>query len=211
MTEVEWLAGADPMAMLTFLRGGASDRKLRLVACACFRHHRGRFPAESDGREWPALAAAERHADGLLTRDQLKLARRRARGVYGGALCGPAWDGARVVVIGTVSDVYRLSAGTHPPNIIQLVAEVRAVYRGLIQEVFGNPFRPVSFDPRWQTTPVFDLAQGMYESRDFAPMPILADALEEAGCDNADILAHCRGGGPHVRGCWVVDLVLGKS
>jgi hypothetical protein len=51
----------------------------------------------------------------------------------------------------------------------------------------------------------------MYDSRDFAAMPILADALQDAGCDHADILAHCRGDGPHVRGCWVVDLALGKS
>ena len=51
----------------------------------------------------------------------------------------------------------------------------------------------------------------MYESRGFAAMPVLADALEEAGCDSPDILTHCRGDGPHVRGCWVVDLVLGKS
>jgi hypothetical protein len=50
----------------------------------------------------------------------------------------------------------------------------------------------------------------MYKSRDFTPMPILADALQDAGCDNAEILAHCRGDSPHIRGCWVVDLVLGK-
>jgi hypothetical protein len=51
----------------------------------------------------------------------------------------------------------------------------------------------------------------MYEERDFAGMPILADALEEAGCNNADILAHCREPGVHVRGCWVVDLLLAKE
>jgi hypothetical protein len=55
------------------------------------------------------------------------------------------------------------------------------------------------------------LARQMYESRDFSSMPILADALQDAGCDNDDILNHCRGPGPHVRGCWVVDLVLGKA
>ncbi|HYH67576.1 MAG TPA: hypothetical protein VD866_22960 [Urbifossiella sp.] len=55
------------------------------------------------------------------------------------------------------------------------------------------------------------LARGMYESRDFGPMPVLADALEDAGCADADVLAHCRGDGPHVRGCWVVDLVLGQE
>jgi hypothetical protein len=68
-----------------------------------------------------------------------------------------------------------------------------------------------SFDPSWRTEVVVGLAAGMYESRDFAPMPVLADALEDAGCAAPDILAHCRGPGPHVRGCWVVDLVLGKS
>jgi hypothetical protein len=81
----------------------------------------------------------------------------------------------------------------------------------LFRDIFGNPFRPVAFDPPWQTSTAVGLARTMYESRDFAAMPILADALEEAGCDNPDVLSHCRGPGPHVRGCWVVDLVLGKS
>jgi hypothetical protein len=69
----------------------------------------------------------------------------------------------------------------------------------------------LSINPGWRTTTAFQLAQGMYDSRDFSAMPILADALQDAGCDIADILDHCRGPGPHVRGCWVVDLVLGKE
>jgi hypothetical protein len=81
----------------------------------------------------------------------------------------------------------------------------------LVRELFGNPFRPVAFHDGWRTPTVIGLAARMYESRDFAAMPILADALEDAGCDHPDILAHCRGDGPHVRGCWVVDLVLGKA
>ncbi len=81
----------------------------------------------------------------------------------------------------------------------------------LIREVVGNPFRPVAFDPAWRTSTAVALAQQMYDSRDFGVMPILGDALQDAGCDNDDILDHCRGDGPHVRGCWVVDLVLGKS
>jgi hypothetical protein len=72
-------------------------------------------------------------------------------------------------------------------------------------------FRPVTFKPVWLTSTVVGLARQMYESRDFSPMPILADALQDAGCDSDDILDHCRGPGPHVRGCWVVDLVLGKE
>ena len=81
----------------------------------------------------------------------------------------------------------------------------------LIRDIFGNPFRPVSLSPEWRTSTAVALAQQMYDSRDFSAMPILADALQDAGCDNADILDHCRGPGPHVRGCWVVDLVLEKK
>jgi hypothetical protein len=87
---------------------------------------------------------------------------------------------------------------------------VRRTQTQRLRDIFGNPFRPVTFDPSWQTSTVVALAKQMYESRDFSPMPILADALQDAGCDHADILDHCRGPGPHVRGCWVVDLVLGK-
>ena len=85
------------------------------------------------------------------------------------------------------------------------------VHADFLRDIFGNPFRPVAFVPEWRTSSAVALADAMYQSRDFGPMPILADALEEAGCTNADILSHCRGDGPHVRGCWVVDLVLGKS
>jgi hypothetical protein len=80
-----------------------------------------------------------------------------------------------------------------------------------LRDIVGNPFRPVAFAPAWRTEAVVALARGMYEGRDFAPMPVLADALDDAGCDHPDILAHCRTPGLHVRGCWVVDLVLGKN
>jgi hypothetical protein len=84
--------------------------------------------------------------------------------------------------------------------------------RELALELVGpNPFRPITFATAWRTSTVVALARQMYESRDFGAMPILADALQEAGCENAAILDHCRDGGPHVRGCWVVDLVLGKE
>jgi hypothetical protein len=81
----------------------------------------------------------------------------------------------------------------------------------LARDIFGNPFRPVAFDPTWRTDIASRIASTMYESRNFSAMPILADALEEAGCDSVDILLHCREPGTHVRGCWVVDLVLGKK
>jgi hypothetical protein len=81
----------------------------------------------------------------------------------------------------------------------------------LLREIIGNPFRLVAFDPAWRTPAVLHLAQAMYDDRAFDQLPILADALEEAGCASREVLDHCRGPGPHVRGCWVVDLVLGKE
>ncbi|VTU02814.1 Uncharacterized protein (Fragment) OS=uncultured bacterium PE=4 SV=1 [Gemmataceae bacterium] len=81
----------------------------------------------------------------------------------------------------------------------------------MAEDIFGNPFRVVAIDPQWLTSDVLALARGIYDERAFDRMPILADALQDAGCDSADVLDHCRGPGPHVRGCWVVDLVLGKG
>jgi hypothetical protein len=80
----------------------------------------------------------------------------------------------------------------------------------LLRDILGNPFRPARLVRRWLTPAVVSLAAGLYAEGAFDRLPILGDALEEAGCGNADMLAHCRGDGPHVRGCWVVDLVLGK-
>ncbi|VTR93297.1 Uncharacterized protein OS=Sorangium cellulosum (strain So ce56) GN=sce5710 PE=4 SV=1 [Gemmata massiliana] len=87
----------------------------------------------------------------------------------------------------------------------------RAAQSALLRDIFGNPFRPVAFSPEWRTSTAVAVAAQMYESREFGAMPILGDALQDAGCDSADVLDHCRGPGPHVYGCWVADLVLGKE
>ena len=90
--------------------------------------------------------------------------------------------------------------------------EERIAHCSLLRDIFGNPFRPVAFAPEWRTDTAVAFARTMYESRDFSAMPILADALQDAGCDSDDILAHCRDTSlTHVRGCWVADLVLGKE
>jgi hypothetical protein len=79
-------------------------------------------------------------------------------------------------------------------------------------DILPNPFRPVIFDPCWRSESAVALARTAYDTRNFTLLPILADALEEAGCDHADVLAHCRDPKAlHARGCWVVDLVLNKS
>jgi hypothetical protein len=84
-------------------------------------------------------------------------------------------------------------------------------YSNIIRDIFGNPFRPITLNPSWLTSTVLALATGIYQEKGFERMPILADALQDAGCDNEDILNHCRQPREHVRGCWVVDLLLDKK
>jgi hypothetical protein len=81
----------------------------------------------------------------------------------------------------------------------------------LLRDIFGNPFKPVALDPSWRTEADVAIAEGIYAERAYKRMPVLADALEDAGCSHEDILSHCRGDGPHVRGCWVVDLLTGRK
>jgi hypothetical protein len=84
----------------------------------------------------------------------------------------------------------------------------------LFRDIFGVFDRALTCDPSWRdwnNGTVVKLAQAIYDDRAFDRLPILADALEDAGCNNAEILEHCRGPGPHVRGCWVIDLLLSKQ
>jgi hypothetical protein len=104
------------------------------------------------------------------------------------------------------------SPGSTAPHWKKLRDREAVIQLMYAYDIFGNPFRPISFDSAWQTGTAVALAQTMYDVRDFVAMPILADALEDAGCEVPDILYHCRDPkGVHVRGCWVIDLVLGKS
>jgi hypothetical protein len=94
----------------------------------------------------------------------------------------------------------------------RVCGQEQRAHLALLRDIIGNPFRPVAFSPDWRTDTAVTLARTMYESREFGAMPILADALQDVGCDNDDILSHCRdASATHVRGCWVVDLVLGKE
>jgi len=99
-------------------------------------------------------------------------------------------------------------------RVIEYIPAVPWPGRWLVDCVFGNPFRPVALDPgwlRWNHGTVPAIARRVYDDRAWHDLPILADALMDAGCDNDDVLAHCRSAGPHVRGCWVVDLLLERS
>lgn len=201
MTEAEWLSCAEPREMLDFLskRGLGSDRKLRLFAVACARRA---WPLIDDlGRA--AVEVAESFADGRADAERLRAARLACK--------GSGWQ----------SSWY--AAATNPANAAQnaalsVLAGVtdpdgeRLAQAALLRDVFGpQPSRQVPFDPSWRSEDAVLLAKGMYESRDFSAMPVLGDALEEAGCENEEVLNHCRASGVHVRGCWVVDAILGRT
>ena len=195
MTEAEWLGCTDPMPMLEFVSRTATGRKLRLFGVACSRHIWEKI--DELGRE--AIEVAERYADGQAGSDALRAARLACRAAGDSA----SWYAAATLpLVAARNAALSAVAGPYYPEVERLAQA------GLLRDIFGNPFRPPIFNPTWPTPGIVDLAQKMYEERDFSSMPILADALQEAGCDNADILDHCRGPEPHCRGCWLVDLLL---
>jgi hypothetical protein len=205
MTEAEWLACDDPSAMLESLTGRASARKLRLLACATCRDHSPPSPHLACAG---VLAVAERYADGEATERERAAA--FAANLDESVREGGGGAGDYFSLVGFAVGESSGALGTHLRNRASGRSSPGAS-PSTLRDIFGNPFRPVALDPEWRTSTAVLLARGMYESGDFSPMPILADALQDAGCDSADILDHCRGPGPHVRGCWVVDLVLGKE
>jgi len=155
--------------------------------------------AQESGVYWEAISLALFSAGlttGWLNFDQtFKI----ARNVAGAVACqAVAHD------FGGDDDAYQKAAGP-------FISAEYAAQSPILRDIFTNPFRPVAVDPDWLTPIVLESARTLYEDRAFDRMSELADALETAGCNNADILDHCRGPGPHVRGCWVVDLILGKE
>jgi hypothetical protein len=212
MTEAEWLACTDPQKILEFMRGKASDRKLRLFACAF-----GRAVRDSQHLLGPStVAVAERYADRLASDQDLASERRTwaCSPEEMGPVAQSAYDGAWEAVEWLTS--LERWWKDDPDSYFQIPADAvlkRSVL--LLRDIFHNPFQPMpTLNPSWLTWnggTIPKLAQAIYDDRAFDHLPILADALEEAGCDNEEILAHCRGLGPHVRGCWPVDLLLGKE
>ena len=217
MTEADWLAATDPRHILyapgwqhrrpsdpkwldTCDPRVTDERKLRLYACACFRLS---FPELTYLVDRLALDAAERFADGIIPAGELAEVSQRCGLTASVMTHQPALSAARSAVGGHPVRPNHPAGPQQPlPNPVRC---------DLLRCIFGNPFRPVAFDPRWRTETAVALATGIYADRAFDRMPVLADALEEAGCDQVDVLAHCRGPGPHARGCWVVDGVLGKG
>jgi len=236
VTESDWLNCVDPTLMLYWLRDNkVSERKLRLLACGCCRRidHLFRWP-----KYRVAVDVAERYADGVATEIEIAEAHERCSDGESGdavefhiqlAAClgvtkhrgmelfeysqdTPAFSAAENAMVhanGAVSASVEMSAGLEAARATSQA--IKPVESALLRDIFPNPFRSITLNPRWLTSTVVDLAAAIYDEKAFDRMPILGDALMDAGSDNEEILAHCRGEGPHVRGCWVVDLLLGKE
>jgi hypothetical protein len=204
MTEADWLACDDPEPMFAALEGKVKDRKSRLLACACLRLARKRL---RDMRSWEAIEAAERYADGQATEAELDTAREAALDVL---RARRQWK-----VLNRFELVARAAVWAAETGWLSLkwASEVVGCAERchLLRDLFGNHFREAVIQPQWLTDTVVGLAGHAYEERAFDCLPILADALEDAGCTDRALLDHCRGPGPHVRGCWVIDLILGKQ
>jgi len=216
MTEQEWAECTDPQPMLAFLKGKVSDRKLRLFAIACCRRMWYLLP------EWGrrAVGVAERFAEGTADEEELTAARRTLPPTppryFGSPLSRQYKIWEAVAEILTPSLMPARVAGFVVEALLR--EEEPATQCFWLREIIGNPFRPVALDPSWRTPTVTALAAAAYEDRvlpvgtlDNDRLAVLADALEDAGCNDEQLLAHLREPSPHVRGCWVIDLLLGKE
>jgi hypothetical protein len=225
MAEQEWLDSSDPARLLELVRSTIHARKLRLFAVACCRRI---YHILTDPRSRELVDLAEQIADDGSARDRAGPIVDRAREVAYKAF-GPLTgmmeeleglminDQAACVVVFFL--IWRMENEAFR-NTFAVMRYTASRFPGdgetqqqciLLRCVVGNYFLPVTIDPTWLTPTVQSLAESIYTDRAFDRLPILADALEEAGCHQPDILNHCRQPGDHVRGCWALDLVLGKE
>ncbi len=230
MTEAEWLAAKDPDPLLDFLQEQPepmSERKARLFAAACCRRVWDLLPNDHCRA---AIAVIERYADGAAC--VLELASARAstlsaagRGPAAAAAWAVHWSASRRVVpalwnvcASAAGAATRVAVDAGAARTAQAwnaaSAAVAREQADLLREVFGNPFRTIALAPDWLAWHggiVRKLALAIHDEEAFDRLPVLADALEEAGCMDAAILSHCRRPAEHVHGCWLVDLLLQKS
>jgi hypothetical protein len=200
------------------------SRKYRLAACGFCRMV---WDSLTDKRSRKAVEVAESFADGQATPDQLEGARAQAMDAYTevSSRCSlsagaPEYQREmnRALACYAAAYVTHKSPGkavekaTSVLGLLDHRIEVPTLCQpcDLLREVFGNPFRPVAVDRSWLTANVLDLARTIYMERCFDRTLILRDALLDAGCTDETILGHCQQQ-EHCRGCWLIDLLLGKS
>jgi len=223
MTEAEWLKCDDPGFMLDHLEGRTTDRKLRLFAVACCRRIWHLF---DDERSRTAVEMTERYADGIADTNAYHSAMEAASLVDQEQGTGeptpataawliayyPPFDAAYTCGITSVladKESLKSRADWWETHVKEGEDEAKSQI-SLMRCIFGNPFRPVILDPAWLTPIVSERAQRIYDERVFDQMPLLAEALQATGCDDPEILNHCRNASEHAKGCWVIDLLLGK-
>jgi hypothetical protein len=222
MTEADWFASDDPFPMLRpcrrIIREHPRKGWLFAVACCCRIWH-----LLSDQRSRAAVELAAQYADGLASRDQLREAEEAARAAHADAFRARGKVGACAEWAAQFTASFDAwFAASRASNFAHVAAgdglqpgPEHTAQAHLLRCVFGPlPFRPVAVDRSWlawNDGTVVKIAQGVYDDRAFDRLPVLADALEEAGCHDTDILGHCRHPGPHVRGCWVVDSLTGRN
>lgn len=215
MTEQEWATCQDPQKMLDSMQGRCSFRRWLQFRCARLRRYLAQTspipPADVLDRETADIL--ESLADGLTDTgpvEHLIHKRNRAKAAFvarqdfEGAAANRDWTDFLSWCCGPASACRQMYAGNDDLT--------------LLLDLFGNPFQPVTINPDWITPTVLSLAQAAYEERslpsgtlDNTRLAILSDGLEDNGCDNADILNHLRQPVEHYRGCWAVDMVLGKE
>jgi hypothetical protein len=230
MTESDWLIARQPGPLLTFLRararswtqrllawlgrGRRRDRKPRLFACACCRRIEGLLV---EARLLEVVAVAEQRADGVVGPEELADAcTKAAESPWGSAAraatCAAwedAWAAAFAASAAAVQAVEWNATGDHR----SAGNRERAAQAYLLRDLYGNPFHRVDeFRCSGATREsILFLARTIYAERAFDRLPDLADLLQKTGCASREVLEHFRGPGPHARGCWALDLVLGKE
>jgi hypothetical protein len=210
VTEQEWLACDDPDRLLRFLSGRPPDRKMLLFAAECYRRVHSLLPPDRQSLMEQLLRIAER--DEMLS-DSTKLEILHSMGQRP-QLWNPDMG---TYFIGKFTAYYtaRIYASRHTPDYGQVNNDDYSAERrnqvSIFRHTIGNPFRPATVAPACLTAQVLAVAGIIYDGRRFQDMPLLGDALEDAGCNNSEILNHCRAVQDHFRGCWVVDHLLGKK
>lgn len=236
MTEAEWLASTDLSALLRHIGASCNARKARLFACACCRcvwDHLGStsHPLIAQAEQWanakgpePNWMAARRAMEDVLAKTEelypsryrfmpeyearLAVLRAMASAATPETMHSTATFATRALVLETTP------TEASDPRTYMRTATSLPRFCPLLREIFGNPFRPVVVDPswlRWRDGFVVAMARVIADEARFEDLPILADALEEAGCDNRDLLGHLRTPDEHVRGCWALDLLLNRA
>lgn len=209
MTEAEWLKSDDLSVLMDSVN--PSERKLRLFTAACARLI---WHLLEDEHSRTAIELSELSADQFVAYRDLDAVSGEAERVFEDHL-DLEEDDPRI------GAAHVASYASSPDMSKELALDVAGglqLATALLRDIVGNPFHPVSVDATWQTPTVVSLVRAAYEERilpigelDSARLAVLADVLKDAGCTEAEILSHLRSPGPHVRGCWAVDALLGKS